>query len=1160
METIKPFKIKSFQDLEIRPLFSLYDCCPGIQEHLEKIKKILGHLLPFPFPFKDAKGLKKWLYGSLPLMDWKNLETVPTVFEIFFFLKPMTHFSTEAFIYEMIKRWLIPYEETTIVSFDHMVIYFVHYLKQPFFVACAKVLVETSKQVNLIKKNMPLLKKEILRGVESTSCARSILEAKTLPLDQKMCFIRDALLRLIKRFPDDFDEKILHRFAFAQAYLPQDFIQQRSSTHLTRVLITLYLIRIRLEKNLRMFSEKRHMVVRVLHRKLIFPFGEKPILGLMIGFNFFHKFEFFEEKHILLSLKKFFPYMRIVSHSFYRFQPSQNPIVTCYVEVEKEDGSLFSLHEISVLRKNLGEDFKGCIEHLVPSLFVVRNEEEVMRNILILSEQIKTIQDLPQMMISFDQHSQEDLIFTVVLLRVKDKKASSIEMALKKRDDKIQFIPDRIQNVRYLDKEHPVEANVFRIQIVKLPIFLRMDFSVNVFLARQKVVSFLNLYLGEIRDYNGGMILKQQELLIQFKRLFCDVPQKNQEFLENFFYSLNPIEAQATISLNALSFFFELFLIQIQKESHLNARGYDLAVKADEKGLFVMICSRDGTFRNSIEKHLKKKGMYGNFLVSSSLFFEGIYFLGYYFFVNDKKLRKQFQEILFHLLKDWEEKRKTTKTLRIATIFPICLDPRRGGGQDTRPLIKMLFDGLMRVDCEGKLSFAIAKSYVRSEDQLKYTFKLRKTMWSDGSPLVAYDFEYAWKKILSPNFPTPFAFLFYPILNAKKAKKGKIDIEKIGVKALDDKTLCVDLEYQAPYFLELTANALYSPINHRIDQMHPNWFMQKDHCFVGNGPFRMKKTRPIYTYEMEKNQKYWDASQVHIDQIIINKAAPRACFDMFNKGEIDYLGMPFHPFDGNYHELDQEKILILPSKKLFWICINTRQYPFFNLNLRKALAFAIDRSEILSIYKLAQGPAFTILSKDITQHCDSDCLIKEDRKQAKIFFKKALKELQIKKENMPVIRLSYSNKNQLRTKVVEVIARQWKEVLGIRFEIICYPWSDFFDHMIEGSFQIGMLKWYTWINDPIYTLGTFKNADEKINFSRWENPKFKHLLNLSNRELNPKQRMQYLADAEEILTREVPVIPLCYDGNAFIKNPHLTIPKAFAQNGNFDFSQTTFVS
>ena len=283
--------------------------------------------------------------------------------------------------------------------------------------------------------------------------------------------------------------------------------------------------------------------------------------------NCFHKYEFFDEKHVLRSVEKFIPNVRIVAGSFYRITTANNPVTTLYVELEKDDGASFSITERKVLKENLEEELKKRIEHLVPSLFMVRNEEETMRNILMLSREVKSPDDIPQMMVSFDQHSQEDLIFTVVFLRVKKDTTVPLQDLLKDSDDQVFFIQDRIQIVSYLNKKHPIEANVFRLQINKLTSFLRMDFSVNLYLARQKVVAFLTDHLGEIRDYNGGMMLKQGELLSQFKRLFHDVSRRNQELLENFFYSLNPIEAQATIALHSLSLFFELFLKVVEVES-----------------------------------------------------------------------------------------------------------------------------------------------------------------------------------------------------------------------------------------------------------------------------------------------------------------------------------------------------------------------------------------------------------------------------------------------------------------------------------------------------------------------------------------------------------------------------------------------------------------
>ncbi|WP_420422618.1 peptide ABC transporter substrate-binding protein [Simkania sp.] len=1157
METTKSFEISSPEDLDICPVFSFYQRNEGVKELLAQTKRTLLHVLPKPMPFNDQKGLEEWLKKSLPIFTYTECEPAPSIVTVRFFSKPLCSLPTETFLQEMIKRWLIPHSETTISSFHHMQFYFEHYLKEPFFVGEAQILVKSAKEHNLIKMNLPLLQKEILSAVTSGSYAKSILETKALPIDRKAFLVRESLLRLIHRFPDEFDDQILHRFAFAQAYTSDEFKDQRSFPHLTRMITSMYLIRNRLERELRTLPEKRHMILRFIQTKLSFAFGKKPVLGMVIGLNFFHQFEFFEEKHILLSVQKFFPHMRLVSGSFHRFQPSQSPIVTIYVELEKEDGSRFFPREVRTLREHLTDELSKRIEHLVPSLFMVRNEEEIMRNILLLSQELKRKGDLPQMMISFDQHSQEDLIFTVVLLRVKDQNSRTLEELLDDVDPKIRYIPDRVQNVRYLDKDHPIEANVFRLQIAKLPIFLRMDFSVNLYLARQEVVTFLTRQLGELRDYNGGMILKQGELLAQFKRLFQDLSARNQELLENFFYSLNPIEAQATISLNCLSFFFDLFLGLADKEFPKKA-DYDLDIEQTDGGKFAVMRASEPDYRTIVEEELKSAGIYDRSIVSSILSFEGSHYLGYYLSTPTEEKAQQFAVAVRAGLEKWASSRQKLKVLRLATTYDVCLDPRIGGDLESSVFIKLLFEGLMRRGLDGAPECASAESYTLSDDKLRYTFKIRESFWSDGSPLVAYDFEYAWKKILSPSFSTPFTSLFRPIRNAKDAKDGLVSLDEVGVKATDDRTLVVDLEYQAPYFIELTAHTLYSPINHRIEKMHPNWSTQKDHHFICNGPFKLRANRPMYNCEMERNPYYWRNEKIFFDQVLINKTKDRAILDMFKKQEVDYVGVPFNPLDRYWDDLRNQEIYSQDSGVLFWLCLNTDQFPFTNVNMRRALASALNRNEIFKSYFVSNDPSYTVLPRHITQHLDSDATIKEDAEQARAYFKQALKELNIKKEDIPVITLIYSHESQVRNQIVESIKSQWEEVLGIKSRLESYEWRNFFSQMTTGRYQVGMLKWHSWFKDPIYTLNAFKYREEGINFSRWENPEFQKLLRLSDQEKDTELRLQYLAEAEGILLKESPVIPLSYDKSCFAKNPRLEIhSNTFSQDGHYDFTQTS---
>ena len=1158
METTKSFEITAAEDLDICPVFSFYQRNEGVKEHLAKAKRILLQILPKPVPFDNQKGLEAWLKDSLPIFKCSEFEPAPSVVTVSFLSKPLHSLPTETFLQEMIKRWFIPHSETTVISFEHMLFYFEHYLKESYFIAEAKILIKSAKEHDLIKMNLPILQKEILGGVIYGSYAKSILDTKALPIDRKAFLVRESLLRLIHRFPDEFDNQILRRFAFAQAYTSDEFKDQRSFRHLTRAITSMYLIRSRLERELRILPEKRHMIIRFVQTKLTFAFGQKPVLGIIIGLNFFHQFEFFEERHILLSVQKFFPHMRIVSGSFHRFQASQSPIASIYVELEKEDGSRFFPIEVGTLRDHLTDELSKRIENLVPSLFIVRNEEEIMRNIFLLSQELKKVGDLPQIMISFDQHSQEDLIFTVVLLRIKDQKSKSIQDLLSDVDPKIRFITDRVQNVRYLDKDHPIEANVFRLQIAKLHIFLRMDFSVNLYLARQEIVTFLNKELGEIRDYNGGMILKQGELLVQFKHLFQDLSTRNQELLENFFYSLNPIEAQATIPLNCLSFFFDLFLGLADKEFSKKV-DYDLDIEQTEGGKFAVMRARSPDYRVTLEEGLKKAEIYDRSIVSTTLSFEGSHYLGYYLATPTEEKSQQFEEAIRLSLQKWLSNRKKVKVLRLATTHNVSFDPRIGGDIETSFLIKLLFDGLMRRDSDGSTVLAAAESYKVSDDKLRYTFKLRKSFWSDGSFLIAYDFEYAWKKILSPHFSTPFASFFRPILNARKAKKGEVSLDDVGVKAVDERTLIVDLEYQAPYFIELTAHTLYSPINHRVDEMHPNWSTQNSTDFICNGPFKLKSSRSIYNFEFEKNPYYWKSGDVYFDEILVNQTKQKTSIEMFEQKEIDYLGSPLQPIETCLGYASPDRLEVLSSERIFWICLNTAQFPFSNTNFRRALSFAVKREDVLKCYDIKSSPALTILPSQISQHFNTDFLLYEDEQMAREYFERALEELKIKKEDLPVITLSFSHRSVQREAIFNAISKQWKKILGVTCEIESHPWHEYFQRIISGRYQVGLMKWFSWLNDPIYTLDSFKHSDEGVNFTKWENFEFQKLLELSEENKNWDQRLFYLAEAEKVLTKECPVIPICYEKNCCIKNADLILPKgSFSIMGSYDFSQAYF--
>ncbi|MGE3715127.1 MAG: hypothetical protein AB7G16_01145, partial [Simkaniaceae bacterium] len=167
-------KILVVEDLKIRPAFPFYSRAKNLQQHVDTIRGLLSKALPHPLPFSDKTTFEQWIQASVPWISWGEIESPPDCFSMFFLMKPVPSMLSETFISEMIKRWLLPHEETSILSFEHMQILFELYPNQTFFIGEAKILIKNKKQADLMNQNLSLLKKEILSALESGHYARSL--------------------------------------------------------------------------------------------------------------------------------------------------------------------------------------------------------------------------------------------------------------------------------------------------------------------------------------------------------------------------------------------------------------------------------------------------------------------------------------------------------------------------------------------------------------------------------------------------------------------------------------------------------------------------------------------------------------------------------------------------------------------------------------------------------------------------------------------------------------------------------------------------------------------------------------------------------------------------------------------------------------------------
>nr|MDJ0652476.1 ABC transporter substrate-binding protein [Simkaniaceae bacterium] len=320
----------------------------------------------------------------------------------------------------------------------------------------------------------------------------------------------------------------------------------------------------------------------------------------------------------------------------------------------------------------------------------------------------------------------------------------------------------------------------------------------------------------------------------------------------------------------------------------------------------------------------------------------------------------------------------------------------------------------------------------------------RESYWSNGDPVVAYDFEYAWKKILCPSFLTPLSCIFYPIKNARSVKERRCTIDEVGITAIDGKTLVVDLENPTPYFLKLVATTFYSPINHRIDQLDPNSLLQKGDQFVCNGPFKQKNPTAGCLHELEKDQMYWDHKNTRISKIIFKKSEPNAAVKMFLNNQLDCVG-PYMYSVGHLDPSISKKENTRPSHlKVLWHCFNVTHFPFNHLNIRKAFSMAVNRQEHVDSYIGAEFAAYTPIPYQLSQCLDSPFRIQKDETKAKEIFYDALDELEIKIDNFPII---YISTPKFYLQSAKIFKNQWEKVLGVRCEIEVNKSIDFISQL-----------------------------------------------------------------------------------------------------------------
>ncbi len=597
------------------------------------------------------------LINGLPFVTTASRKEAPQ--EISFLALSRFRADSSKFFFDIITRWLVPGKRLNIVLLHAVDVRLPHLSSDVFTLSEIIIKAESEKEATTIRLNWPAIENQLRLGLESDFYARRFLEIQGMSRDEKTSIIMQELAFLMKRLPHIFDQTLLPEIHYFLAVCSDSFKNDRTCRHLSRLIATQHFFRKHLHEAINKFAQKRYIKLKLF--RVHAPSGnlhKRNILGLVVGVNLIKEKEQFENRHLLKAIQTYIPSARIIEDSFLSNRHNQEQMCVLYCEIEKGDSTPFCEHDIRLLRKELPRALEHRIEHMMHPVFMPRNEEDIYRNILMLSTQIKYLRDIPQMTITFDEQSHRHLFFTVIVVRVLKENDKSIQTLFQKHPSEIEHIHDRSQIVGVLRKTHQKEATVFRMKLQK-DAFLRDDYTIDLNKARQLVVNEVTKVIGEVRDVNGGMIAKQNEVLKDLQTALQGQKGYNELLLENFFYSLTPVIARSVFDIGLLKALF-LRLVEAIEDTADFEDLYSLKLSLDEANVYVVIKTKERMLQDELSKAIAGLKIHSSQLASMYLCDYDLTYIGYIYRQHNDHEQRRFCSALERTLASWKLKKQAS--------------------------------------------------------------------------------------------------------------------------------------------------------------------------------------------------------------------------------------------------------------------------------------------------------------------------------------------------------------------------------------------------------------------------------------------------------------------------------------------------------------------
>ena len=452
---------------------------------------------------------------------------------------------------------------------------------------------------------------------------------------------------------------------------------------------------------------------------------------------------------------------------------------------------------------------------------------------------------------------------------------------------------------------------------------------------------------------------------------------------------------------------------------------------------------------------------------------------------------------------------------------PETLDPHLISGVPEHRIYQAILEGLMTYDPETAEAVpGLAESWEVSDDGKVYTFKLRKTTWSDGVAITAQTVKDSWLRMLDPETAAPYAW--FPnmfIAGAQEYNSGEAGPEAVKIEAVDDYTFKMELVGPLPYVLGALPHYSFAVVPlHAIEEHGKEWTSPEN--FVGNGAFTLSEWQPQSRIEVVPNDTYWDKDTVSLDKITFLPIDDNNTgYNMFLNGEVDW--MTTVPLD----QMDQAKLRDdyqnAPYLGTYYYTIQNEKAPFDDARVRKALAMAFEKTTLVD--KITKGGqiATDTMVPDMAGYPGIDGNGYDVAAAKKLLADAGYPD----GEGFPKFEILY-NTSEAHKKVAEYVQEQWATNLGVECDLINQEWSTYLASRRAGEFQLARAGWIGDYQDPNTFLDMFLTGGA-MNGGRYSNPEYDALIKKAATMPAGPERFDTLVEAETLFIEEdQAVIPI----------------------------------